>query len=132
MTRKAKETKRESVTAASASSTSSSKSKPSKKVPVVMAKKAKETKRKSAKLASGSGTVNSKRKSSAKVSAAKGDSSQIAQKENLIASVPLSHEKVAQLAYSYWEKRGRQGGSPEEDWFCAEKEILAQIHNRDT
>ena len=32
-------------------------------------------------------------------------------------------EKVALLAYSYWEKRGRAGGSPDEDWYRAEREI---------
>lgn len=34
-----------------------------------------------------------------------------------------SFDKVAQLAYSYWEARGYQGGSPEEDWLRAEREI---------
>jgi hypothetical protein len=34
-----------------------------------------------------------------------------------------SHEEVARLAYSYWEARGCQGGSPEEDWLRAEIEI---------
>ncbi len=32
-------------------------------------------------------------------------------------------ERVALLAYSYWEQRGCQGGSPEEDWFRAEREV---------
>ncbi len=32
-------------------------------------------------------------------------------------------EKVALLAYAYWLQRGCQGGSPEEDWFRAEREI---------
>ncbi len=32
-------------------------------------------------------------------------------------------EKVALLAYEYWLQRGCQGGSPEEDWFRAEREI---------
>jgi len=36
-------------------------------------------------------------------------------------------EKVALLAYNYWEKRGSQGGSPEEDWYRAEKEVLGQL-----
>jgi len=31
-------------------------------------------------------------------------------------------EKIALLAYSYWEQRGYQGGSPEEDWYRAERE----------
>ena len=30
---------------------------------------------------------------------------------------------VARLAYSYWEARGFIGGSPEEDWLRAEREI---------
>jgi hypothetical protein len=33
------------------------------------------------------------------------------------------HAEIAQLAYSYWEARGCQGGSPEEDWLRAEVEI---------
>ena len=32
-------------------------------------------------------------------------------------------EQIARLAYSYWEARGRQGGSPEEDWSRAEREF---------
>lgn len=34
-----------------------------------------------------------------------------------------SHYQVAELAYSYWERRGFQGGSPEEDWYRAEGEL---------
>ena len=37
------------------------------------------------------------------------------------------HEKVALLAYSYWEDRGRQEGSPEEDWYRAEREVLSGV-----
>jgi len=37
-----------------------------------------------------------------------------------------SHAEVAVLAYSYWEARGCQGGSPEEDWFRAERELRSQ------
>ncbi|MGD0014561.1 MAG: DUF2934 domain-containing protein [Bryobacteraceae bacterium] len=33
------------------------------------------------------------------------------------------HEEIALLAHSYWEARGRQGGSPEEDWFRAVEEV---------
>jgi len=33
-----------------------------------------------------------------------------------------THEEIAKLAYSYWEARGCQGGSPEEDWYRAERE----------
>ena len=35
------------------------------------------------------------------------------------------HEIIARLAYSYWESRGCQGGSPEEDWLRAEAEYRA-------
>jgi hypothetical protein len=35
----------------------------------------------------------------------------------------ISHEDVRRLAHSYWEARGRQGGSPEEDWLRAEEEL---------
>lgn len=34
-----------------------------------------------------------------------------------------SREDIAALAYSYWEARGFQGGSPEEDWLRAEQEL---------
>jgi hypothetical protein len=32
-------------------------------------------------------------------------------------------EEIALLAYIYWVQRGCQGGSPEEDWFRAEREL---------
>jgi hypothetical protein len=35
-----------------------------------------------------------------------------------------TQEDVALLAYSYFEARGCQGGSPEEDWLRAESELL--------
>ena len=34
-----------------------------------------------------------------------------------------TQEQIACLAYSYWEARGYQGGSPEEDWLRAEREL---------
>ena len=34
-----------------------------------------------------------------------------------------THEGIARLAYSYWVARGYQGGSPEEDWLRAEREL---------
>ena len=39
------------------------------------------------------------------------------------SSAVSRREKIALLAYTYWEQRGRQGGSPEEDWYRAEREI---------
>lgn len=35
----------------------------------------------------------------------------------------VSYGEVAQLAYYYWEARGRRHGSPEEDWLRAEQEL---------
>ena len=34
-------------------------------------------------------------------------------------------DAVARLAYSYWEARGSQGGSPDADWSRAEQELRA-------
>jgi hypothetical protein len=39
----------------------------------------------------------------------------------LTAAAP-PREQIAELAYFYWEARGRQDGSPWEDWFRAEEE----------
>lgn len=39
------------------------------------------------------------------------------------AQVRPTHAEIARLAYSYWESRGYQGGSPEEDWTRAEAEL---------
>jgi hypothetical protein len=41
------------------------------------------------------------------------------------ASIPF--DEIAQLAYSYWEARGYQGGSPEQDWLRAEHELRAGL-----
>ena len=38
-------------------------------------------------------------------------------------AVNPTFEQIAQLAYSYWESRGYQAGSPEEDWLRAEFEL---------
>ena len=35
----------------------------------------------------------------------------------------FDHGEVARLAYSYWEARGYQGGSPEDDWYRAQAEL---------
>ena len=37
------------------------------------------------------------------------------------------HELVQQLAYQHWEKRGCPLGSPEIDWFAAEKAVRADL-----
>ena len=33
------------------------------------------------------------------------------------------HQRIAQLAYDLWQKRGCPIGSPDEDWFRAENEL---------
>jgi hypothetical protein len=38
----------------------------------------------------------------------------------------IAHEEIARLAHSYWEARGGDGGSPEEDWLRAEQELKAR------
>ena len=43
-----------------------------------------------------------------------------------VAEYAPSHEEIARLAYLYWEARGYQGGSPEEDWLRAENELRIQ------
>ena len=35
----------------------------------------------------------------------------------------VTHEDVAKLAYSSWEARGCQGGSPQDDWLRAEQQL---------
>lgn len=37
-----------------------------------------------------------------------------------------SYEDISMLAYSYWQARGCQGGSPDEDWRRAERELRAR------
>jgi len=39
------------------------------------------------------------------------------------AVIAPTREAIAQLAYSYWEARGCQGGSPDEDWQRAEQQL---------
>ena len=41
-----------------------------------------------------------------------------------VQSVAVDTEAIAALAYSFYEARGYAGGSPEEDWFRAEQELL--------
>jgi hypothetical protein len=39
------------------------------------------------------------------------------------ASEAIDRQAIARLAYSYWVARGYNGGSAEEDWLRAEREI---------
>jgi hypothetical protein len=35
----------------------------------------------------------------------------------------VTQEDIARLAYALWEQRGGQGGSPEDDWYRAERQL---------
>lgn len=37
----------------------------------------------------------------------------------------IEPEEIARLAYLYWEARGSDSGSPEEDWLRAERQLRA-------
>lgn len=39
------------------------------------------------------------------------------------ATYQPTYAEIAALAYSLWEARGCQGGSPEEDWLVAEQQL---------
>ena len=41
-----------------------------------------------------------------------------------VAPPAPSPEEIARLAYAYWEARGSQHGSPQEDWYRAERDLL--------
>lgn len=42
-----------------------------------------------------------------------------------VETVTLSaHDQIAKIAYGYWEARGFEAGSPEQDWLRAEQEFL--------
>lgn len=58
--------------------------------------------------------------------AAKKATSAVSQPPVTARPVEISHNEIAQLAYSYWAERGYQGGSPDEDWFRAERYLTAR------
>ena len=41
-------------------------------------------------------------------------------------------EAIARLAYYYWEARGGVGGTPEDDWFRAEHELVTLNRSLET
>jgi hypothetical protein len=43
-----------------------------------------------------------------------------------------SPEKIARLAYAYWEARDRRHGSPQEDWYRAERDLLRRRQSSET
>jgi hypothetical protein len=61
-----------------------------------------------------------------------------AQHSKVVSSEPASNpivsensgEVIAQIAYGFWEARGRKAGSPLEDWVRAESEYRQRINSR--
>jgi hypothetical protein len=60
--------------------------------------------------------------------------SEFLQGRNFRQSEPLSplpdqmeKKRVAEMAFSFWEERGRPFGSPDEDWFRAERELRSTV-----
>jgi hypothetical protein len=53
-------------------------------------------------------------------------SDQTAHSVHILAESVASHEEIAQLAYQYWIDRGRPIGSPDEDWFRAEQDVVME------
>jgi hypothetical protein len=59
----------------------------------------------------------------------------IGKKSEKVAKAPnpeesvSAHERIALLAYRYWEERGHPGNSDQEDWFRAERAVMAQLAN---
>jgi hypothetical protein len=64
----------------------------------------------------GSGATHS-RKAGAKVTGS-------SETESVDMVNPVDPEAIARLAYYYWEARGGAGGTPEDDWFRAEHELV--------
>lgn len=46
--------------------------------------------------------------------------------DSAVAPMVVDRSEVARLAYLYWEERGGQNGSSEQDWLLAERELTAQ------
>jgi hypothetical protein len=44
-----------------------------------------------------------------------------------VSKFTITHDDIATLAFSYWERRDYQGGSPEEDWRRAEEELQSLL-----
>jgi hypothetical protein len=48
------------------------------------------------------------------------------------ASEPVNQQEIAVLAYQLWLKRGCPSGSPEHDWFRAERQLQARLKRTNT
>ncbi|HWQ52852.1 MAG TPA: DUF2934 domain-containing protein [Bryobacteraceae bacterium] len=50
----------------------------------------------------------------------------VAESDTRAAQYTPEFEEIARTAYSYWLERGGQGGSPEDDWLRAERELRSR------
>ena len=75
-------------------------------------------------MSGNSGAAPARHKSAPPKRAARAVSPALELEAAVAPATPPSREAVARLAYSYWEARGYQGGSPEEDRDRAERELL--------
>ncbi len=50
--------------------------------------------------------------------------------EHNTETAELIHERTQCRAYELWEERGRPEGSPEEDWYVAERELCVRHEDR--
>jgi hypothetical protein len=44
----------------------------------------------------------------------------------------IPHERIAQRAYEKWMKRGCPHGTAQQDWFEAERELMAEMSRSST
>jgi Protein of unknown function (DUF2934) len=61
--------------------------------------------------------------------AAVSESSSTSLKSSPAESPRVTHQQIAELAHSFWSSRGHSYGSPEDDWFRAERELTLAAHN---
>jgi hypothetical protein len=73
---------------------------------------------------SAGGAVRRSRSSGATHSRKPGATMATSETESIDMASQVDPEAVARLAYSYWEARGGVGGTPEDDWFRAELELV--------
>jgi Protein of unknown function (DUF2934) len=41
----------------------------------------------------------------------------------------VTHQQIAELAHSFWSSRGHSHGSPEDDWFRAERQLTGGAYS---
>lgn len=54
----------------------------------------------------------------------------VVESPSAVAPSTPTHDEIARLAYLRAEARGFRGGSPDEDWLAAERELLELAQNR--